>query len=301
MAHYEEDLIDELETDEAEGMSEAYDELDSLDEGDELDSLDEGDEMDELDEAEDEWDEGDEAEGDEWDEYDEASDEEADEAGIDQALAFALAAEDSDEFFRRLRRIAGRVVRVARRVAPIAGRIARVAAPILRVIPHPAAQVAARVANVVGRLRMEGASEEEALEALSELAARNRAATPVAAAVAARALVGRAGAVMPPQARIRAVRQVRRAAQTLAAARPQAIRALPRVIRSVRRTAAVRRTPAGVRPQVALNTARRVAASPAMLRRLARPLGRGRVLIGRLVRTPFGMRCRCRRRRMARI
>ena len=29
MAHYEEDLIDELETDEAEGMSEAYDELDS--------------------------------------------------------------------------------------------------------------------------------------------------------------------------------------------------------------------------------------------------------------------------------
>src|SRR5262245_23697622 len=109
MAHYEEDLIDELETDEAEGMSEAYDELDSLDEADELDSLDEGDEMDELDEADelDEWDEADEADADEWDEYDEASDEEGEEAGIDQALAFALAAEDSDEFFRRLRRIAG--------------------------------------------------------------------------------------------------------------------------------------------------------------------------------------------------
>lgn len=222
---------------------------------------------------------------------------------MDEALAFALAAEDSDEFFRRLARVARRVVRtaatVARRAAPIVGRVARAAAPILRVIPHPAAQIAGRVAGVLGQLRMEGASEEDALEAMSELAARNRAVAPIAAAVAARALMRQAAATAPAAARVRAVRQVRQAAQTLVNTRgPAAIRALPRVVRSVRRTAAVRRTPAQQRPQVALNTARRVAANPAMLRRLAQPLMRGRAIVARVMRGTGGgalgvPRCNC--------
>ena len=154
MAHYEENLVDEWDAGEAEGQSEAYDEMDELDEVDELDEGDDMDELDELDEGDemDALDEGD--EGDSWDEYDEA-DESGEESSMDEALAFALAAEDSDEFFRRLARVARRVVRtaatVARRAAPIVGRVARAAAPILRVIPHPAAQIAGRVAGRLGR------------------------------------------------------------------------------------------------------------------------------------------------------
>ena len=64
---------------------------------------------------------------------------------FEEEMAYALGAEDSDEFFRRLRRI-------ARRVAPVIGRVARVAAPILSRIPHPYAQVAGRIAGVAGRL-----------------------------------------------------------------------------------------------------------------------------------------------------
>jgi hypothetical protein len=288
MAHYEENLMDEWEADEAEGQSEAYDELDGLDEGDELEAVDGMDELDELDEG-DEMDGLDEAEGmDSWDEYEEG-DESSGEDSIDQALAFALAAEDSDEFFRRLARVARRVVstaaNVARRAAPIIGQVARAAAPILSVIPHPAAQIASRVAGVLGRLQMEGASEEEALEAMSELAARHRSVAPIAAAIAARALMRGAAATATPAARARAVHQVRQAAQTLVNARgPAAVRALPRVVRSVRRTAAVRQTPTRQRPQVALNTARRVAANPTMLRRLARPLPRGNAIVARVVR-----------------
>jgi hypothetical protein len=60
---------------------------------------------------------------------------------------------------------------------------------------------------------------------------------------------------------------------------PAAVRALPRVVRSVRRTAATRGTPAVVRARVARNTARRVAASPRLVRRLARPLPRGRAAV----------------------
>ena len=200
MAHYEENLVDEWDAGEAEGQSEAYDEMDELDEVDELDEGDDMDELDELDEGDemDALDEGD--EGDFWDEYDEA-DEFGEESSMDEALAFAPAAEDSDEFFRRLARVARRVVRtaatVARRAAPIVGRVARAAAPIVRAIPHPAAQIAGRVAGVLGQLRMEGASEEDALEAMSELAARNRAVAPIAAAVAARALMRQAAATAP--------------------------------------------------------------------------------------------------------
>ena len=141
MAHYEENLMDELDEAEAEGMAESYDEMDELDEFGEGDGMDEMDELDEGD-AMDALDEGDEMES--WDEFDEG-DEAGDESSVDEALAFALAAEDSDEFFRRLARIARRVVstaaNVARRAAPVIGQVARAAAPILSVIPHPAAQL----------------------------------------------------------------------------------------------------------------------------------------------------------------
>jgi hypothetical protein len=202
---------------------------------------------------------------------------EGDEDAFETGMAHALAAEDTDEFFRR-------VGRFIRRAAPVVGRIARAAAPILRVIPHPIAQGAATAANLLGRLRFEGASEDEALEAMAELAARNPRIIPVVAGLAARTLVRRAGAAMPTAVRRQVVRNVARAAQTLVrSGGPARIRALPRVVRSVQRTAATRRTPPAVRPRVALNTARRVAASPRLARRLSRPLPRGRALVRRAV------------------
>ncbi len=283
MALYEENLYEDL-ADEAEGAADAFDdgfeEYDEFDEGDEADEFDEADELEAAEDGFDEFDEGD-AEmeaadfGDEdIDAYEDDSFE-GDEDAFETAMAHALAAEDTDEFFRRVRRF-------VRRAAPIVGRIARAAAPILRVIPHPVAQGAATAANLLGRLRFEGASEDEALEAMAELAARNPRVIPVVAGLAARTLVRRAGAAMPTAARRQAVRNVARAAQTLVrSGGPARIRALPRVVRSVQRTAATRRTPPTVRPRVALNTARRVAASPRLARRLSRPLPRGRALVRR--------------------
>jgi hypothetical protein len=282
MALYEENLYEDL-ADEAEGAADAFDdgfeEYDEFDEGDEADEFDEADELEAADDGFDEFDEGDEMEaadfGDEdIDAYEDDSFE-GDEDAFETAMAHALAAEDTDEFFRRVRRF-------VRRAAPIVGRIARAAAPILRVIPHPVAQGAATAANLLGRLRFEGASEDEALEAMAELAARNPRVIPVVAGLAARTLVRRAGAAMPTAVRRQVVRNVARAAQTLVrSGGPARIRALPRVVRSVQRTAATRRTPPAVRPRVALNTARRVAASPRLARRLSRPLPRGRALVRR--------------------
>jgi hypothetical protein len=287
MALYEENLYEDL-ADEAEGAADAFDdgfeEYDEFDEGDEADEFDEADELEAGDvDAFDEFDEGD-AEmeaadlGDEdIDAYEDVDSLEGDEDAFETAMAHALAAEDTDEFFRRVRRF-------VRRAAPIVGRIARAAAPILRVIPHPVAQGAATAANLLGRLRFEGASEDEALEAMAELAARNPRVIPVVAGLAARTLVRRAGAAMPTAVRRQVVRNVARAAQTLVrSGGPARIRALPRVVRSVQRTAATRRTPPAVRPRVALNTARRVAASPRLARRLSRPLPRGRALVRRAV------------------
>ena len=283
MALYEENLYEDL-ADEAEGAADAFDdgfeEYDEFDEGDEADEFDEADELEAAEDGFDEFDEGD-AEmeaadfGDEdIDAYEDDSFE-GDEDAFETAMAHALAAEDTDEFFRRVRRF-------VRRAAPIVGRIARAAAPILRVIPHPVAQGAATAANLLGRLRFEGASEDEALEAMAELAARNPRIIPVVAGLAARTLVRRAGAAMPTAVRRQVVRNVARAAQTLVrSGGPARIRALPRVVRSVQRTAATRRTPPAVRPRVALNTARRVAASPRLARRLSRPLPRGRALVRR--------------------
>jgi len=310
MALYEENMFEDLAYDEAEGAADAYDEFDEFDEGDEFDEadeleaadeFDEGDEFDAADEDEG-FDEADELEAAEFDEFGDvdAYDEDGfeDEDALETALATALAAEDTDEFFRRagraLRRAARGAVRVARRAAPIVGRIARAATPILRVIPHPAARAAATAAQLLGRLRFESASEDEALEALAEFAARNPAALPVVAGVAARSLVRRAGAALPPAARRAAVRTTVRAARSLVRRLgPAAIRALPRVVRSVRRTAAARRTPPALRPRIALNTARRVAASARLVRRLARPLPRGRAVLRQAIagaRGRIGMR-----------
>ena len=291
MDRYEDSMFDDLAFDEAEGASDSYDEFDEADEADGYEEADEGDEYDEAEEGDeyetasyDEMDGGDAYdEGDEFDEgdgFDEGA--EGDEEAWDEAMAYALGAEDSDEFIRRIARGVRRAATAVRRAAPTIGRIARAVAPVAGLIPGVGTAIGG-VANVVGQLMADEASEEETLAAFAELAVRNRAAIPLAAGLATRRVLGPAAARMPQAARVQAVRTVRRAAnQLVARGGPTAIRALPRIANSVRRTAVARRTPPLVRPRVLAGTARRVAGrQPNLRRQLTRPLPAGRRVIQR--------------------
>jgi hypothetical protein len=274
----EEDLMEDLAYDEAEGASEMFDE------GEEFEGFDAADEdqaaMNEFDEFDDGFEEGFEEEGflDEGDYGDEAD--YGDEDSMEEAMAFALGAEDTDEFFRRamrgIRRVGSVVGRVARTAAPIARTLGRVASA----IPHPYAQIAGRaltgagpVLNLLGRLRAEGASEEEAMDAFAEYAMYDESARPVLAGLAARTIVRARGARMPLPARRIVVHSLGSAARTLAQRRgPTAVRALPRIVRSVRRTAATRRTPTRAIPRIVGRTVANVARNNQLARRLSRPV-----------------------------
>jgi hypothetical protein len=197
------------------------------------------------------------------------------EDAFEDMMAYALEAEDTDEFFRRIKRIASRIGGGLKRVGSVVGRVARVAAPIARLIPHPYARAASTALGLLGRLRAEGASEQEALEAFAELAMYDEAAIPIVGGLAARSLVRRAGARLPVQARRQLVRGMTAAAKTLTARKgPKAIRALPRIVASVRRTAAVRRTPVRALPQIVKRTVARVASSRPLAKKLSRPVPR---------------------------
>jgi hypothetical protein len=289
MAALEEELYDDLAYEEAEGAAALEDELemeelgmdefeDAYDEDEfEVEAYDDEDayfdEEDELEAAEDYYEE--------FDEFDEGYDEEED--ALDDVMAYALGAEDADEFFGRLfrglKKIGGKVIRAVRKAAPVVGRIARGVSRVASVIPHPYAQAIGRVAGVVGRgarlvqrLRMEGASEEEALEAFAEMAARDPRALPIVAGLTARTVLKSKGARLSPAARKRVVKQMKGAAKNLVRKRgPVAIRALPKIAKSVKRTAAVKGTPSISAAKVVRRTAAKVARSPALTRKLARP------------------------------
>lgn len=280
MALYEEEMFDELAYDEAEGAADAFDEYDEYDEYEEFDELDEFGESDEFDEYDEfdetnEFDDSDEFEEyDESDEFDEFDDFEEDE--FDTAMAYALSAEDEDEFFKKLfrgiKKVAKKVRRVVRKAAPVVGRIARIAGPILSKIPHPYAQIGAKAARLLGRLRAEGASEEDALEAFAEMAVHDRRVLPIVAGIGARTILKSRGKRMSLAQRKRAVKDIKLAAKILVARRgPKAIRALPKIVRSVKRTAAVKSTPPTMRAKVVKNAAKKVAASANLTRKLAKP------------------------------
>jgi hypothetical protein len=204
--------------------------------------------------------------------------EEAEES-IGNVLGSILGAEDEDEFLGNLFKGAKNLIQKA---APIVGKIARGAAPILSLIPHPAAQVAGRVAGVLGKLRAEGATVEDALEALTEVAVRDPRALPVVAGLAARSVVKNRGAMMPPAQRHQIARAMTRAATTLVQnGGPAAIRALPKITKSVKRTAMARGTPVAAQPRVVARTAAKLAQNPSMMRRLSTPSGRGQALARR--------------------
>jgi hypothetical protein len=273
------DLMEDLGYDEAEGAAEMGDE-EGFDEYDAMEEADLGE--DEYEGMEEGFEEGFEEEGFEegFEDFGEEADlgegdyaaESDDEflgrliSTVAPAIGQALGAEDSDEFFRRL-------ANVARRVGRTVGNVARVAAPIARLIPHPYAQIAAQGLGLLSRLRAEGASEEEAMDAFAELAVSDESAIPILAGLAARSIVRARGARISQPVRTAIVRNIGTAARSLVRRRgPAAIRALPRIVRSVKRTAAVRRTPVQAVPRIVRRTAANVARNRGLARRLSKPL-----------------------------
>jgi hypothetical protein len=289
MSAYEEDLYDDLAYEDIEGAADLYDEYDEFEE-DEFDEFeDEFDDFEAFDDF-DAYDEMDEFDGyDEYDELDEFDDFDLyDEDAMDEMFAYALGAEDTDEFFKRLFR---GIKKIARKAAPILkkvgkgiGSVSRVAGPILSKIPHPYAQLGGRVAGILGKLMADGASEDEMLDAMAEYAARDTRALPVVATLAARSLVKSKGARMPKAARKQAVKQMKSAAKTLVATRgKKAIRVLPKVVKSVKRKTAGRPVPASVKPKIVRRTVAKVVRSPVIVKKLSRPSPRGVRLVRRAV------------------
>jgi hypothetical protein len=214
----------------------------------------------------DEYDEFEDAEGfDEGDEFEDEFDEGDD--AMEEAVAEAMDADDSDEFFRRLGRI-------ARSVGRGIGSVARTVAPIASMLPIPQAQLIGRIANVAGRLLADGADELEAFDDLVD--GLDEDGIDAAAPVLAGMLVRRAlpsVARAAPNVRRAAVRTVTRAVRTAARRQgPRAARAVGRAVVVSRRVAQRRRLPARQAVRVVRRVTSQVTRRPQALRRLARPL-----------------------------
>jgi hypothetical protein len=198
--------------------------------------------------------------------------EEVDAYAFEDAIADALDAEDTEEFLRRVSRIARRAVGIARQVGRGVGQVARVVGPIASAIPLPQAQAIGRIASIAGRVLADGADEFELLDDLIDLADEEGAidaAAPVIAGLTVRTVMPSATRLSRPVRRqvVRSVTQATRAIVRRQGA--PAARAIPQVVRAVQRTATQRRMPARQLPQAIRRTAARVAASPQLTRRLA--------------------------------
>jgi hypothetical protein len=193
------------------------------------------------------------------------------EDAFEEPIAAALNAESEDQFLKGLMKTIGKV--------------ARVAAPILSVIPHPAAQVAARVAGLAGKVIPESESEgedgvmQQAAEAAAEATVRDIRARPVVVGLVSRQIAQNRAAGAPLAHRRAIVRQVNQTARILTRrAGPNAIRALPKIAASVNRTANVRGTSLAGRLAVLRRTTQRLMQRPDLLRRLSKPTARGQRL-----------------------
>jgi hypothetical protein len=287
MDRFDTDVMDDLMSEGAEGPARSMDDYDLYDEADEGDTYDEGDfgdddeflgpvasaaarpaggasSYDDIDEV-DEVDEYDEDGFDEVDSYDEEVDEGDD--AMEDAVADAMDAGDTDEFFRRLGRI-------ARGVGRGIGRAARVVGPIASMLPIPQAQLIGRIANVAGRMLADGADEFEAFDDLVDGLDEDGidAAAPVLAGmIVRRALPGVARAARP--VRRAAVRAVSNAVRTAARRQgPRAARAVGRAVVASRRVVQRRRLPARQAVGVVRRMTSQVVRRPQTVRRLARPL-----------------------------
>jgi len=300
MSALEDDLFEDLAYEESEGMAAMEDEfemdelaMDEFDDGFE-DEFDAGDSMDEgvyaFDDFEDEFEAAGEYydEFDEFDEFDAYGFEEADEA-LDDMMAYALGAEDMEGFWSKLKSFGKKVVRGIKKAAPVVSKIAGGVSRVASMIPHPYAQAIGRVAGIVNkgaqlaqRLRMEGATEEEALEAFAELAARDPRALPIVAGLTAKTILKSKSARLSPAARKRVVKQMKGTAKNLVRKQgPAAIRALPKIAKSVKRNAVIKGTPSVTALKVVRRTANKVAQSPTLTRKLARPSPKAKMVVKR--------------------
>lgn len=255
---FETDVMDDLAYDAAEGPARSYrHRAHPLDAYDDMDAYDEFD----VDEADDDMDALD---------------------AMEDALADALEAEDSDEFLGRATSLIRRAGSIARRARSTIGRIGRVVAPIASAIPLPQAQAVARVARLAGQLRADGADEFEAIDALIDLAEDEDvldAAAPAIASMAIHGTIPQQAARLPATARRNLVQATAQTARRLAAQQgPQAVRALPGIVETAQRVARQQGLPARTLPQVVQRLGRRISSNPQLLRRmLANPALRQRL------------------------
>jgi hypothetical protein len=212
---------------------------------------------------------------------------------LEEAVADALDAEDSDEFFRQLVGGISRVAGAARRGATTAGRVARgvgraaqtagrVAGQVQRVAgragraANPLASILGQVAPLLQQYAAQGFDELDALEDLADLFADEELdeALPVLAGMAARTMVRPAlrRAALSSPLRRQIVRSTTQVARNLVRRQgPAALRALPRIAQSVGQTAARRRLSPSRLPQAIRKTGARVAAQPRLVGQLSRP------------------------------
>lgn len=245
------------------------------------------------------------------------AEEETDELdALEEVLADALDAADSDEFFGRLlsgiSRVAGLVGRgagAARRVARTVGRAAQTAGRVAgraRRVAGQVGRVAGQVSRIAGRASrsssplhgligqllpmlqqwsQQGADEFDALEDLADWFAEEDLdeALPVLAGLAARAVLRpalrRVATQLSTPVRRQLVRSATQAARTLVSRQgPQALRALPRIVQSIGRAAARRRLRPATLPRAIRQTTARVAMQPRLVRRLAQPVATDRLV-----------------------
>lgn len=272
-AAFDEEMEDEDDGDDDELEASGDDEDDDYDDDDD----DEGDDLETVSwDEDDEDDDGDDTETleasgeDEDDDDDDEEDDDDEDDGLEAGMAFALGADDKEEFFERVGGALRRAGRVGAGIGRGRGRRSRARTRLRTVL------------RLIARVRQDGGSEDGALDAIGEFAATRRGLSPIVAGLAARALIRRSGRLLRRRARRQVVRKMRAAALLLQRRQgPKGIRALIRVVRGVRRNAASRRASPLVRARLVLNSARRVAANPGLARRLARPIPRGRALLRR--------------------
>lgn len=192
---------------------------------------------------------------------------------MENAIADALEAEDSDEFFRRVVQGVRRATTLARQVGRGVGQVARVVGPIASAIPLPQAQAIGAIANIAGRLLADGADEFEALEqmlAFAETEDAVDAAAPLIAGLTVRTIMPRASR-LNRNTRRQLVHSVSQSTQALARRQgARSVRAIPRVVQVVQRHAQRRRIPAQQIPQAVRRATATVARNPRLVSQLAR-------------------------------
>ena len=288
---FESDVMDDLLYDSAEGPSE----MGYADEFDEFDAYGEFDAYDELEDEFDEYDEYDEYEGflDEYDELEDYGDEAY--AGEDlmdmmeDIVADALDADDTDEFFKKLwrgiKRVGKKVWRTAKKVGRGIGRVSRGLAPLLKKfgpilsqIPTPYTRIAGMfggpLASILGKLFADGADEFEAIDVLADYADYGDyedidAAIPVIAGLTIRKTVPDIKD-KPKSVRKKLVNVVSKATKKVVRRQGgKAAKAMPKVVQTAKKVA--RKTGQPLTKAI-VRTATKVSKSPATTRRMALPV-----------------------------